>query len=88
MPKKHKAGKAQSRKYLLKLKLECRETSEGVIHYQATDDTIKFKDGNFISFVGEADLPYFGQAVSFFARKVFDVPRSSGGNWADCSERN
>jgi hypothetical protein len=84
-PKKHKAGQGQPRKYLLKLK--CRETGEGMIHFEAENGTIKFKDKNFASFEGVADLPDVGEEVSFSARKISDLPCASGNEWTDYSER-
>ncbi|EAW19308.1 uncharacterized protein NFIA_092690 [Aspergillus fischeri NRRL 181] len=84
-PKKYKAGQDQARKFLLKLK--CREMGEGVIHFQASKGTINFKDKNFASFEGVADFPGVGQGVSFFARKISDLPCPSGNDWADYSER-
>ncbi|KAF7131075.1 hypothetical protein CNMCM5793_004062 [Aspergillus hiratsukae] len=84
-PKKYKAGQDQPRKYLLKLK--CRETGEGMIHFQASNGTINFKDKTLASFEGVADFPGVGQGVSFFARKISDLPRLSGNDWTDYSER-
>ncbi|RHZ47825.1 hypothetical protein CDV55_101056 [Aspergillus turcosus] len=84
-PKKSKAGQGQPRKYLLKLK--CRETGEGMIHFQASNGTINFKDKNLASFEGVADFPGVGQGVSFFARKISDLPCPSGNDWTDYSER-
>jgi hypothetical protein len=84
-PKKSKARAAQPRTYLLKLK--CRETSEGEIKSTAERGTIKFKDENLASFIGEADLPCVGKGVPFTARKTSDTPASPGNLWADYSER-
>ncbi|KAF7176372.1 hypothetical protein CNMCM7691_002501 [Aspergillus felis] len=84
-PKKYKAGHDQPRKYLLKLK--CREMGEGMIHFQASNGTINFKDKNFARFEGVADFPDVGQGVSFFARKISDVPCPSGNDWTGYSER-
>lgn len=82
--KRYKAGRDQPRKYLLKLK--CSETGEGMIHSQASNGTINFKDKNFASFKGLADFPCVGKGVSFFARKISDLPSSSGNEWTDYSE--
>ncbi|KAL4784615.1 hypothetical protein BJX76DRAFT_367481 [Aspergillus varians] len=82
-PKNVKAGDSPSHTY--RVKLRCRET-EGPIHSQASDGTIKFKDSSLSSFVGEASLPCVGNAVSFTAQKVSDVPSSQQSEWADYSE--
>lgn len=84
-PKKYKAGQGQSRKYLLKLK--CREMGEGTIYSQASNGTINFEDKSFASFDGVADFSSVGQGVSFFARKISDLPCASGNDWTDYSER-
>lgn len=84
-PKKHKAGQDQPREYLLKL--NCRETGEGMIHFEPSDGTIDLQHNNLASFEGEADYPCVGHGVSFFARKVSDVPCRSGKDWTDYSER-
>jgi hypothetical protein len=88
-PKKKKskprAGKKDSRKYLLKLK--CRETGEGEIHYEAEDGSIEFDDNNLASFEADADFPIVGSGISFTARKISDKPSPSERDWADYSER-
>ncbi|GIK05558.1 hypothetical protein Aspvir_009671 [Aspergillus viridinutans] len=84
-PKKYKAEQGQPRKYLLKLK--CREMGEGMIHFEESNGTINFKDKNFASFEGVADFPDVGEGVSFFARKISDLPCPSGNDWSDYSER-
>jgi hypothetical protein len=83
-PKKSKAGAAQPRTYLLRLK--CRETGEGQIFSTAGKGTIIFKDEKFASFIGKADLPCVGQGVPFTARKISDAPAGAGNSWADYSE--
>jgi hypothetical protein len=83
-PKKPKAGAAQPRIYLLKLK--CRETGEGVIEYTAEEGTITFKDHSLTSFTGKANLPFISEGVAFSARKIADAPSSPGNSWADYSE--
>jgi hypothetical protein len=85
LPKKSKAGAAQPRTYLLRLK--CRETGEGEIQYTAENGTIIFKDENLASFIGRANLPCVGQGVPFSARKISDAPACSRNSWADYSER-
>jgi hypothetical protein len=84
-PKKSKAGAAQPRTYLLKLK--CRETGEGVIQSTEEKGTIKFKDENLASFIGKANLPCVGQGIPFTARKISDTPARPRNSWADYSER-
>lgn len=84
-PKKSKAGAAQPRTYLLKLK--CRETGEGVIQSTEEKGTIKFKDENLASFIGKANLSCVGQGVPFTARKISDTPARPRNSWADYSER-
>ena len=83
-PKKSKAQAAQSRTFLLKLK--CRETGEGEIQYMPEEGTIKFKDDNFASFTGEANLSFVGRKVPFTARKVSNTPAGYGNSWAEYSE--
>ncbi|KAJ5995326.1 hypothetical protein N7481_002303 [Penicillium waksmanii] len=80
-----KTGKDRALQYLLKLK--CREKSEGMIYFQESDGTINFDNEKLASFDGLVDLPIIGQGVSFSARKISDLPRPSGKNWADYSER-
>lgn len=81
--KKLKAN--QPRKYLLKLK--CREMGEGEIFYEAENGTIDFEDKTLASFEGVASLPCVGQGISFFARKISDVPCPSENDWTDYSRR-
>ncbi|KAL3493836.1 hypothetical protein BJX62DRAFT_234951 [Aspergillus germanicus] len=82
--KKAKAGRPPSHTY--QLRLRCRE-HEGQIYSDTDVGTIKIKDGNLISFVGEADLPSVGGAVSFTARKVSDAPCAQQSEWAEYSEQ-
>ncbi|KAL3453811.1 hypothetical protein BJX65DRAFT_301627 [Aspergillus insuetus] len=82
--KKAKAGRPPSHTYHIRLR--CRE-NEGQIYSDADVGTIKFKDGNLTSFVGEADLPSVGGAISFTARKVSDAPCAQQSEWADYSEQ-
>jgi hypothetical protein len=82
--KKAKAGRPPSHTY--QLRLRCRE-NDGQIYSDADVGTVKFKDGNLTSFVGEADLPSVGGAVSFTARKVSDAPCAQQSEWADYSEQ-
>ncbi|PWY75545.1 hypothetical protein BO70DRAFT_388777 [Aspergillus heteromorphus CBS 117.55] len=83
-PKKARAGNSQSHTYHSKLR--CRETNTGRIYSSAYDGYINFKDGNFASFVGEAEFPVLGPKVPFFARKISDAPCAYRKEWADYSE--
>ncbi|KAK1772221.1 hypothetical protein QBC33DRAFT_582673, partial [Phialemonium atrogriseum] len=84
-PKQSNAGAAQPRRYLLKL--NCRETGEGMIQSTAEKGTIKFNAENLASFNGKTNLPCVGQGVPFTARKISDVPCQPRNSWADYSER-
>lgn len=84
-PKKHNAGRDRPRKYLLKHKY--RETGEGVINYLPGNGTITFEDQNLASFEGVADFSDVGSGVSFFGRKISDLPCPSGHEWTEYSER-
>lgn len=75
-----------SRLYFLKLR-GC-ETGEGEIFYEPDDGSIKFKDGNFDSFEGEANMTFIGDSIAFTGRKVSNKPGSGGGVWDEYSWRH
>lgn len=58
-----------------------------MIYLQTDKGTITFKDKNLASFKGVAGFPCVAKGVSFLARKISDLPRSSGRDWSDYSER-
>ncbi|ETS87112.1 hypothetical protein PFICI_00940 [Pestalotiopsis fici W106-1] len=84
-PKKAKAVAAQSLTYMLRSR--CRETGEGMIHYQDEEGTITFKDKTLVSFTADAALPCVGRNVKFVGRKISDELASSSESWNDYSER-
>ncbi|KAJ5630174.1 hypothetical protein N7528_003831 [Penicillium herquei] len=87
-PKRTKGPKKPKTTMVLtyQLSLRCEETGEGEIFSRPGDGTIKFKDGKFASFTGDAAIPYVCSGV-FTARKVSNSPDSHNKEWADYSER-
>ncbi|RAH69402.1 uncharacterized protein BO66DRAFT_420893 [Aspergillus aculeatinus CBS 121060] len=81
-----KSKQSPSRLYFLKL-LGC-ETGEGEIFNEPDDGSIKFRDGNFDSFEGQANMTFIGDGIAFTGRKVSDLPGSSGGVWDEYSWRH
>ncbi|PLB54467.1 hypothetical protein P170DRAFT_397971 [Aspergillus steynii IBT 23096] len=80
-----KSKNTPARTFLVKMR--GRETGEGEIMDVSKNGTITFKDGQFASFMGKADMALVGTGVVFTARKVSDTSSSQGAEWADYSGR-
>ncbi|RAH44611.1 uncharacterized protein BO95DRAFT_454127 [Aspergillus brunneoviolaceus CBS 621.78] len=71
-----------------KMPLRGCETGEGEIFHEPDDGSIKFKDGKFDSFKGQANMMFIGDGIAITGRKVSDTPGSGGGFWDEYSWRH